>query len=91
MHPIHFRQTGCGWSKADADALLAANAAWKTTVGAKSSIGGIAAPQSLNKKYGMLPMRFMKFDVFDFAIFVNYLGLPDNYLRLTMRQGMRER
>ena len=41
---------GCRWSKAEANALLAANTAWKTTAGAKSPIGGIAALQSLNEK-----------------------------------------
>ena len=45
-----FKRAGHHGSKAGADALLAANAAWKTTAGAKSSIGGIAAPQSIDQE-----------------------------------------
>ena len=55
VHPILFDQTRCRWSKAEANASFAANAAWNTTTGRKSSIGGIAAPQSLNQKNGMHP------------------------------------
>ena len=50
VHPILFGPTGCRWSKAEANAELAANAAWKTTADAKSSIGGIAAPQSIDQE-----------------------------------------
>ena len=50
VHPILFGPTGCRWSKAEANAELAANAAWKTTAGPKSSIGGIAAPQSIDQE-----------------------------------------
>ena len=51
------------WSKAEANAMLAANAAWKTTVAPKSSIGGIAAPQSFTKNVGcaLNPKIVLKF------------------------------
>ena len=55
VHPILFGRTGCRWSKAEANALVAANSARKTTAGAKSSIGGIAAPQSLNQNTWYAP------------------------------------
>ena len=48
VHPTRFGRTGCRRWKADA--LLAANAAWKTAADAKSSIGGIAAPQPIDQE-----------------------------------------
>ena len=46
-----FKRAGCRWSpKAGANALLAVNAASKTTDGLTSSIGGLAAPQPSDQK-----------------------------------------
>ena len=53
VHPVFFDQTGCRRSKANRP--LAVECCFKTTALRKSSIGGIAAPQSFNRKYGMLP------------------------------------